>query len=70
MEKKKIRCHFSIIFESLWKFWVVLAILLINEIEVIIDIIQEIGRDGIMEFLKTGGVWGLLILLVITLVVF
>jgi len=69
-EQKKLRCHFSIIFESLWKFWVVIAILLINEIEVIIDIIQEIGKDGIMAFLKTGGVWGLLILLAITLIVF
>ncbi|MBQ9960381.1 MAG: PH domain-containing protein [Firmicutes bacterium] len=70
MEKKKIRCHFSIIFESLWKFWVVIFILLLNELEVIIEIVQDIGKDGIMAFLETGGIWGLLILVAITLIVF
>jgi len=70
MEQKKIRCHFSIIFESLWKFWIVIFVLLINELEVIIEIIQDIGKDGIMAFLETGGIWGLLILVAITLIVF
>lgn len=70
METKKYRCHFSIIFESLWQFWIVIFFIIFNEIEVIIDVIQEVGTKGIIELLREGGLWGFLVLLVITIGIF
>ena len=69
MEKMKFRCHFSIIFESLWQFWIVIFFILVNEIEVLIEIIQDIGREGIYSILETGGIWGLLGILAVTFIV-
>ena len=45
MEKMRFRCHFSIIFESLWQFWIVIFFILVNEIEVIIEVIKKMGRE-------------------------
>ena len=69
MEKMKFRCHFSIIFESLWQFWIVIFFILINEIEFIIEVIQDVGREGIYAILQTGGIWGILAVLGLTFVV-
>ncbi len=69
MEKMRFRCHFSIIFESLWQFWIVIFFMLINELEVVIEIIQDVGREGIYAVLETGGIWGLLVVLGLTLIV-
>ncbi len=69
MGELRFRCHFSIIFESLWQFWIVIFFILINEIEVVIDIVQEVGREGIYAVMEAGGIWGILALLAITLIV-
>lgn len=69
MKNMKLRCHFSIIFESLWQFWIVIAFMFLNEIEVIIDVVKEIGTDGIRAFIETGGIWGLAGILLLTLIV-
>lgn len=65
----RMRCHFSMIFESLWQFWLVIVVAGINEIDTIVEMVREIGEDGLMEMLRSGGIWGLLILLGITLIV-
>ena len=69
MEKMRFRCHFSIIFESLWQFWIVIFFILLNEIEVIIEAIEKIGTEGIYSMLASGGIWGVLAILAITLIV-
>lgn len=69
MEKLRFRCHFSIIFESLWQFWIVIFFMLVNEIELIIEAIKEIGREGIDFVLESGGLWGVLIVLALTFAV-
>ncbi len=69
MEKMKFRCHFSIIFETLWQFWVVIFFVLFSELESIIEMVQDIGTAGIMNYIKAGGLWGLLAITAITLVV-
>lgn len=69
MEKMRFRCHFSIIFESLWQFWIVIFFILVNEIEFIIEVIKDVGKEGIYSILETGGIWGILAVLGLTLVV-
>jgi len=69
MENMRFRCHFSIVFESLWQFWIIVFFFLINELEAIIELIRDIGTEGIYGILETGGIWGLLVLLAITLIV-
>ena len=69
MEKMRFRCHFSIIFESLWQFWIVIFFILLNEIEVIIEAIEKIGTEGIYSMLASGGIWGVLVILAVTLIV-
>ena len=69
MEKMRFRCHFSIIFESLWQFWIVIFFILLNEIEVIIEGIETIGTEGLYSMLESGGIWGVLAILAITLIV-
>ncbi|MBR5516447.1 MAG: PH domain-containing protein [Firmicutes bacterium] len=69
MEKLRFRCHFSIIFESLWQFWIVIFFILINEIEFLIEVIREVGKEGIYSILQTSGIWGVLIVLAFTFVV-
>ena len=69
MEKMRFRCHFSIIFESLWQFWIVIFFILLNEIEVIIEAIETIGTEGLYSMLESGGIWGVLAILAITLIV-
>ena len=46
MENMKLRCHFSTIFESLWQFWVAIAVILLNQIDEVIDLVREINRSG------------------------
>lgn len=70
MENLKFRCHFSIIFESLWKFWVVIFIILLNELDTIIEVVQDLGTDGIRGIIETGGIWGVVAVLALTLIVF
>lgn len=70
MRTIKTRCHFSIIFESLWKFWLVIILILFNELDTIIDLVQEIGTGGIKGLIQTGGLWGLGAILLLTLIVF
>ena len=69
MGKLRFRCHFSIIFESLWQFWIVIFFILLNEIEVIIEAIETIGTDGLYSMLASGGIWGVLAILAVTLIV-
>lgn len=66
MKEIKLRCHFSTIFESLWQFWVVIVFMLLNQIDTIIDVVKDIGSDGIKSLVSTGGIWGLAGLLVLT----
>ena len=65
----RMRCHFSIIFESLWQFWAVVLLLLFQQIDIIIDLVEDIGEDGIRIAMESGGLWGLLALVVLTLLV-
>lgn len=71
-EKKilRMRCHFSIIFESLWKFWAVILIGFLGEIDTLFELVEEIGREGISEAVEGGGLWGFAVLAGITAVVF
>ena len=45
MEKMKLRCHFSIIFENLWQFWLVIIIMLV----------QQVKANFLWKFLCAGG---------------
>ena len=65
-EKIRLRCHFSSIFESLWKFWAVIAIALFNQIDTIIDIARDMKSSGIRQALAQGGIWGLAVVLAVT----
>lgn len=70
MENMRLRCHFSIIFESLWSFWLAIFIFVFNGIGDMVDMIREAGKEGIMVFIETGAIWGILFLVVISLIVF
>lgn len=67
MENKKMRCHFSIIFESMWQFWAVIVIIALNQIGNIQDLITTIKNseagdvDGII-----GGLTGLAAIVVVS----
>ncbi|MGN1333829.1 MAG: PH domain-containing protein, partial [Anaerovoracaceae bacterium] len=65
-EKIRLRCHFSSIFESLWKFWAVIAIALFNQIDTIIDVVEDMKSSGIRQALAQGGIWGLAVVLAVT----
>ena len=66
----RLRCHFSIIFESLWQFWVAIILIVINQIDDVIEFVRSIGEDGgVVSFIREGGFWGLLAILLITLIV-
>ena len=65
-EKIRLRCHFSSIFESLWKFWAVIAIALFNQIDTIIDIARDMKSSGIRQALAQSGIWGLAVVLAVT----
>ena len=67
MENMKLRCHFSTIFESLWQFWVAIAVILLNQIDEVIDLVREINRSGLKEAIEAGGIWVLLSVVLITL---
>ena len=66
----RLRCHFSIIFESLWQFWFIIVLIIVNQIDNVIEIAKSIGEDGFVQFMKEGGLLGLLIVLFITFAVF
>ena len=70
MDNVKLRCHFSIVFESLWQFWLIIIVMLFNEIDSIIEIAEDIGRDGLRALMESGGIWGVLAILLISLIVF
>lgn len=57
MEKMKLRCHFSIIFENLWQFWLVIIIMLVQQAENLIRMIRDIGTGGIRGLIDSGGGW-------------
>ena len=66
----RLRCHFSIIFESLWQFWVAIILIVINQIDDVIEFVRSIGEDGgVVSFMREGGFWGLLAILLITFIV-
>lgn len=65
-EKIRLRCHFSSIFESLWKFWAVIAIALFNQIDTIIDIARDMKSSGIRQALAQSGIWGLAVVMAVT----
>lgn len=65
-EKIRLRCHFSSIFESLWQFWAVIAIILFNQIDTIIELVQDMKSSGIRQALVEGGIWGLAVILALT----
>lgn len=69
MNNIRLRCHFSTIFESLWQFWLVIILMIINQIEDIIEIINSIGEKGIIEFMKAGGFWGIAAILALSVLV-
>lgn len=69
MEKMKLRCHFSIIFENLWQFWLVIIIMLVQQAENLIRMIRDIGAGGIRGLIDSGGGWVLAGLMLLTVAV-
>ena len=69
MEKMKLRCHFSIIFENLWQFWLVIIIMLVQQAENLIRMIRDIGAGGIRGLIDSGGGWVLVGLILLTVAV-
>ena len=53
MENMKLRCHFSTIFESLWQFWVAIAVILLNQIDEVIDLVREIRLTKAAGLIET-----------------
>lgn len=70
MGDMKMHCHFSIIFERLWQFWLVIIVSLFNAIDDIIDVIEEIGTAGVANVLMQEGFWVLLGIFGVSLAVF
>lgn len=70
MEDVKLRCHFSMIFESLWQFWAAIVIILINQIDDVIALIRSAIKDGLQDALSSGGIWVIGGLALVTLAVF
>ena len=70
MEEIKMRCHFSVVFERIWTFWAVIAAVIINQIDTVVDVARDLKTEGIGELLKNGGLLGLLVIVAITLLVF
>ena len=70
MEDVKLRCHFSMIFESLWQFWAAIVIILINQIDDVIALIRSAMKDGLQDALSSGGIWVIGGLALVTLAVF
>ncbi len=69
MENMKLRCHPSIIFESIWQFWIVIALMLIQQAESVVEVVRNIGTDGIMQVMRDGGIWVLIGILAVTAVI-
>ena len=70
MGNVKLRCHFSIIFESLWQFWTALAVILLNQIDDVVSLVREATKNGFAAAMKDGGFWVLGGLLLVSLAVF
>ena len=66
----RLRCHFSIIIESVWQFWLVILIFLFNQIDEVLDFIRSLDDGTLREFMAGGGLIGLLAILALTLLVF
>lgn len=69
MEDMKLRCHFSIIFESLWQFWLVIILILIQQADAIVTVVRDIGTDGIRGLVESGGLWALAGILLLTVII-
>ncbi len=69
MGDMKLRCHFSIIFESLWQFWIVIFLMFFNQLDAIIDVIKSIGTGGLRGLIDAGGLWGLLGVTLLTAII-
>ena len=67
MGRIKTRCHFSIIFERLWKFWAVLLVFLFQEIDTIVDVVRDIGVKSFSQIWQEGGFFGAAAFLIIML---
>ncbi|MCI8610206.1 MAG: PH domain-containing protein [Firmicutes bacterium] len=65
----RMRCHISIIFESLWQFIAVIVLIAIQQIDTIVDLVKEVGTAGIEAALASGGLWGLLGLVIVLLII-
>lgn len=65
----RLRCHFSIIIESVWQFWLVILIFLFNQIDDVLDFIRSLDNGTLREFMAGGGLIGLLVILALTLLV-
>lgn len=61
----KKRCHFSVIFESLWHFWAGLLMLIFTELDTLVQLVKEEGIDGVIIVLAEGGIYIVLGILVI-----
>lgn len=53
MEKFRSRCHFSIIFQSIWQFWAVILIFLLQQLDSLVELFRdfdfsEVPKDGLL----------------------
>ena len=69
MENMKLRCHPSIIFESIWQFWLVIILILIQQAESVVEVVRNIGTDGIVKVMRDGGIWALIGVFAVTAVI-
>lgn len=65
----RYRCHFSVIFERLWQFWIVILLMAVNQIDNVVELAESVGEKGISGFMTDGGFIGIAALALITLAV-
>ncbi len=70
MEKLRFRCHFSYIFEGLWQFWTVIALIIIQQADSIVQIVRDIGTEGFTAIIHSGGLWILAAVILLSVAVF
>lgn len=68
-DRTRMRCHFSVIFESLWKFWAIIIVFLVREIDEIIKLIKDLEVRSFEEVLETGGLPAAIVIVVIAVVI-
>lgn len=66
MEKFRSRCHFSIIFQSIWQFWAVILIFLLQQLDSLVELLRDfdINQAPIGGLVTLGG------LILVSLVIF